>query len=106
MTLVTETGGRRAAGFRFCSLQCRPRVLICPHASAKRRRRPEAGGNRMRLVLAGLLAALVLSGAPSVQAQVASREGIALQNQILELRHELQVLRDQLGAGGGSALGA
>ena len=60
----------------------------------------------MRLVLAGVLAALVLSGAPSVQAQVASREGIALQNQILELRHELQVLRDQLGAGGGSALGA
>jgi TolA-binding protein len=59
----------------------------------------------MRLVLAGVLAALVLVGAPSVQAQVASREGIALQNQILELRHQLQMLRDQAGAGG-SNLGA
>jgi TolA-binding protein len=60
----------------------------------------------MRLVLAGLLATVVLAGAPTVQAQVESREGIALQNQILELRHQLQVLRDQLAAGGGSALGS
>ncbi len=59
----------------------------------------------MRLVLAGVLAALVVFGAPRVQAQVDSREGIALQNQILELRHQLQVLRDQLVTGGGSALG-
>jgi len=60
----------------------------------------------MRLVLAGVLAALVLFGAPSAQAQIDSREGIALQNQILELRHQLQALRDQMGAGGGSNLGA
>jgi len=59
----------------------------------------------MRLGLAGVLATLVLFGAHSVQAQVDSREGIALQNQILELRHQLQVLRDQLGPGGGSTLG-
>lgn len=60
----------------------------------------------MRLVLAGLLAALVLAGASPVQAQVESREGIQLQNQILELRHQLQMLRDQISAGGGSALGS
>lgn len=60
----------------------------------------------MRLVLAGVLATLVLFGAPPVHAQVESREAIALQNQILELRHQLQVLRDQMTAGGGSALGS
>ena len=61
----------------------------------------------MRLVLAGLLlATLILSGAPPVRAQVASREAIALQNQILELRHELEVMRSQMGSGSGSALGS
>jgi TolA-binding protein len=35
-------------------------------------------------------------------AQVESREGIALQNQILELRHQLQTLQDQLARSGGS----
>jgi TolA-binding protein len=66
------------------------------------------GGKRrsMRLVLAGLLAALVLAGLSPAQAQVESREGIQLQNQILELRHQLQMLRDQISAGGGSALGS
>ena len=56
----------------------------------------------MRLVLAGVLATLVLFGAPPVRAQIESREAIALQNQILELRHQLQMLQ----AGGGSALGS
>jgi TolA-binding protein len=60
----------------------------------------------MRFVLAGLLATLVLFGTPPVHAQVATREGIALQNQILELQHQLQMLRDQLAAGGGSTLGS
>jgi TolA-binding protein len=35
-----------------------------------------------------------------VHAQVESREGIALQNQILELRRQLQLLQDQPGRGG------
>jgi len=42
-------------------------------------------------------------------AQVESREGIALQNQILELRREVQALRDAVargGSGGGSSLGS
>jgi len=65
----------------------------------------------MRLVLAGLLAALSLGAAAPVRAQtqVDSREGILLQNQILELKHEVQTLRDQIASGGsgsGSALGA
>jgi len=50
--------------------------------------------------------ALVLSLPPTLisrptQAQMESREGIALQNQIYQLRQELQILRDQ-GGGGGS----
>jgi TolA-binding protein len=55
-----------------------------------------------------LVAALVLPRAPA-RAQVESREGIVLQNQIAELRQELQILRDQLGRtpppAGGSTLG-
>lgn len=50
-------------------------------------------------ILALLTAALAPSGA---QAQVDSREGIALQNQIYQVRQELQALRDQ-GARGGAA---
>jgi TolA-binding protein len=42
-----------------------------------------------------------LAWAVPARAQMESREGIALQNQILELRHELQDLRDQSGRGGG-----
>lgn len=38
-------------------------------------------------------------------AQVESREGIALQNQILELRREVQSLRDAVARGGGAAAG-
>jgi TolA-binding protein len=37
-----------------------------------------------------------------VRAQVESREGIALQNQILELRRQMQLLQDQSGRSGGS----
>ena len=54
-----------------------------------------------------LSAALVLfvlvacSGQPA-RAQVESREGIALQNQILDLRRQMQSLQDQSGRGGGS----
>ena len=51
------------------------------------------------------LAVAVLAGPPlSAQAQVETREGIALRNEILELHNELDALRAQL-AGGGSALG-
>jgi TolA-binding protein len=46
-----------------------------------------------------LVAALAGSAAPAL-AQMETREGIALQNQILELHHELEELRAQ-GAGGG-----
>ncbi len=49
-------------------------------------------------VLIGL-AALVVAGAPA-RAQLESREAISLQNQILELRHELE----QSQAGGGASL--
>lgn len=45
-----------------------------------------------------VLGALVLIG-PHARAQMETREGIALQNEILELRHELQVMRQQLGSG-------
>jgi TolA-binding protein len=55
-----------------------------------------------------LAAALVLSAVATflhepARAQVESREGIALQNQILELRRQVQILQDQIaGARGGS----
>lgn len=59
------------------------------------------------------LAALLLLGtlglaARPAHAQIESREAIRLHNEILELRHEVQTLRDQVGQGvgnGGSALG-
>ena len=50
-----------------------------------------------------LIVGLALLGtALPAGAQVDSREGIALQNQILELRRQLQVLQDQSARGGGS----
>lgn len=52
----------------------------------------------MRAVL--VLLAVVFVGLPA-RAQMDSREGIALQNQILELRRDLQGLREQMGRGGG-----
>jgi TolA-binding protein len=49
-----------------------------------------------------LAALLSMPGLPSpASAQVDSREGIALQNQMYQLRQELQTLRDQFGRGGG-----
>ncbi len=61
------------------------------------------------LALAASLATVPLLAAPGVaRAQVESREGIALQNQILELRHQLDAIqagRGAAGAAGGSALG-
>ena len=47
----------------------------------------------MRLIVALVL---LVSAAPA-RAQVESREGIALQNQILELRRQMQMLQDQSG---------
>ncbi len=54
-------------------------------------------------IAAVLLTGCMLVGAPA-RAQVATREEISLQNQILELRHQLEQLRAQ--PAGGSALGA
>lgn len=58
-----------------------------------------------RISLLLLLAALAVPGA--ARAQVESREGIYLQNQIQELKRDIQGLRDSVnrGAAGGSALG-
>ena len=50
-----------------------------------------------------LLAAAALAAvAPAARAQVESREGIALQNQILELRRDLEAQRGQGNGGGGA----
>jgi TolA-binding protein len=56
-----------------------------------------------RALATRLIATLVLlaSAMPAV-AQVESREGIALQNQILELRRQMQTLQDQASRGGGT----
>ncbi len=51
-----------------------------------------------KLLFLPLLGLLLASGSPA-RAQIDSREGIALQNQILELRHELQMMQSQ---GGGA----
>ncbi len=57
----------------------------------------------LRLLLAGLLSiSLVLP----LHAQVESREAIALRNQILEVQHELDQLRQQMQAGGGNNPGS
>lgn len=45
------------------------------------------------LLLAGLFALPLIVLGPTAQAQVETREGIALQNQILQLRQELELLR-------------
>jgi TolA-binding protein len=64
----------------------------------------------MRILLAAVLALMcgALVTPASAQDALESREAIALQNQIAELRQEVQVLRDQLAHApqpGGSALG-
>ncbi len=69
-------------------------------------RRRALSALRVLILLGG---PVLLVGVQPARAQVESREGIALQNQILELRHQLQVLQGQGGgdgASGGSALGA
>ncbi len=62
----------------------------------------------MRSRLAGcLVLAAILAAPPAARAQIESREGIALQNQILELQQQVEALRRQTGrgGGGGSTLG-
>jgi TolA-binding protein len=58
----------------------------------------------MRFVVAPLTLVTLLLSASIVpaQAQIESREGIALQNQIYQLRQELKAAEDQMGRGGGS----
>jgi TolA-binding protein len=58
----------------------------------------EAG---MRFVVALFIVATLLAAGPAV-AQVDSREGIALQNQIYQLRQQLQAMQDRAGRGGGA----
>jgi TolA-binding protein len=60
----------------------------------------------MRFVVAPFIVAALLLAVPvtPVQAQVDSREGIALQNQIYQLRQELKSVEDQMGRGGGSTI--
>ena len=67
--------------------------------------------HRMRLVPGQSLLAACLTAAflmtvpiPPAQAQVDSREGIALQNQIYQLRQELRLVQDQTARGQGSSI--
>jgi len=63
---------------------------------------PPRGDGRplMRRAVAACLMALALAGLPSPsRAQIESREGIALQNQLLQLRQELEQLRARGGSG-------
>lgn len=57
----------------------------------------------MRFVVAPVFVAACLLAASSapVRAQIDSREGIALQNQIYQLRQELKAAEDQIARGGG-----
>ena len=57
-----------------------------------------------RCLLLALTLTVVALGSPGLaRAQVESREGIALQNQILELRRQVQILQDQRGGARGGA---
>lgn len=58
----------------------------------------------LSVVRPALCAALLLTSV-SARAQVESREGIALQNQIYQLRSQVQALQDQLSRGGGAPRG-
>jgi TolA-binding protein len=64
----------------------------------------QTGFVRRLLPLAALLA-IGLTAMPA-WAQIESREGLALRDQIAELRHEVQMLQAQGGGGGGSVLGS
>lgn len=51
-----------------------------------------------------LFGSLALAPRPALaQSQIESREAIALNNQIAELRHEIEQMRDQVGRGGGGS---
>jgi TolA-binding protein len=56
----------------------------------------------MKFLMAGAFGALLLASTPS-SAQMDTREGIALQNQILELRRDMQALRGDPGRGASSS---
>lgn len=56
----------------------------------------------MRFVVAPFVVAAFLLAGPAV-AQVDSREGIALQNEIYQLRQQVQALQEQSGRGGGGS---
>ena len=62
----------------------------------------------MRFVVAPFIVATLLLAAPALirpaLAQVESREGIALQNQIYQLRQELRSVQEQAPRGGGSTI--
>jgi TolA-binding protein len=58
-----------------------------------------------RLAVAGLLVLAAAPLVPPAWAQMDSREAIGLQNQILDLRRQVQQLQDQASHGGGSYLG-
>ncbi len=60
----------------------------------------------MRIVLPIVLGLLFLMTAAPARAQLDSREAIELRNQILELKRDVQGLREQLARGGGSSLGS
>jgi TolA-binding protein len=85
-------------------IRLRAMVVVLSHPD-----RPRLTEFRMKHAAAGclLLGLAMLPTAPA-RAQLDSREAIALNNQIAELRRDLQILRDQVsrGAGGGSSLGA
>lgn len=55
--------------------------------------------------LLSLALLLTVALAPPARAQITSREAIQLQNEILQLRHEMQQMRGAGGGGGASALG-
>ncbi len=76
-----------------------PRVLL---ARVARRSMACLGASLITAVVLLLASACV---AQNASAQVESREGIALQNQILELRAQIQALQNQIGRGGGSSYG-
>ena len=58
-----------------------------------------------RMVLTVLVAMVAALAPAPAWAQMETREGIALQNQILELRRDVQALRDQVARGGGNSFG-
>lgn len=76
-----------------------PRVLL---ARVARRSMACLGASLITAVVLLLASACV---AQNASAQVESWEGIALQNQILELRAQIQALQNQIGRGGGSSYG-